>query len=78
MRQRLGEVLGLCDASLRRTVESWGADRPAPIWTEAGAWYRQPDMWTDWTPGFYAGQMWVLSKLLKDDFWAGKAREHSS
>jgi len=34
-------------------------------------------MWTDWTPGFYAGQMWLLYKLLKDDFWAEKAREHS-
>ena len=78
LRQRLGEVLGLCDVSLRRTVETWGADRPAPIWTEGGAWYRQPDMWTDWTPGFYAGQMWLLSKLLRDESWAEKAREHSS
>ena len=78
LRLRLGEVLELCDASLRRTAERWGAEAPAPIWTEGGAWYRQPDMWTDWTPGFYAGQMWLLHKLLKDDFWAQKAREHST
>ena len=77
LRQRLEEVLRLCDVSLRHTTESWGRDRPGPIWTEGGAWYRQPDMWTDWTPGFYAGQMWLLYKLLKDDFWAEKAREHS-
>ena len=77
LRQHLFDVLKLCDVSLRRTAESWGPDRPAPIWTEDGAWYRQPEMWTDWTPGFYAGQMWLLHKLLKDDFWEGKAREHS-
>ena len=74
----LGEVLELCDASLRRTAAAWGAGVPAPIWTEGGRWYRQPDMWTDWTPGFYAGQMWVLHKLLKDDSWAARAREQSA
>ena len=35
LRRRLGEVLELCDASLRRTAERWGAEAPAPETTPA-------------------------------------------
>ncbi len=78
LKSRLEHVASLCDGSLRKAAEAWPPERPAPIWTENGSWYRQPEMWTDWTPGFFAGQMWILHDLLGGDaFWRERAEAHS-
>jgi unsaturated chondroitin disaccharide hydrolase len=77
LRARLESTISLCDASLRRTAAKWPPESPAPIWTEDGRWYRQPEMWTDWTPGFYAGQMWILHELTGEEFWRERAEAHT-
>ena len=77
LRSRLETVVSLCDVSLRRTLAEWPPERPAPIWTEEGRWHRQREMWTDWTPGFYAGQMWILHTLTGDPFWRRHAETHT-
>ncbi len=77
LRSRLDEVLAMCDGSLRRAADDWPPERPAPIWTEGGRWYRQAEMWTDWTPGFFAGQMWILAKLLDDAEWRERAEVYT-
>ena len=72
---RLRDVLELCSESLDKTAAAWPPDKPAPIWTEAGKWFRSPSVWTDWTPGFLAGQMWILAELLESDTWRERAIE---
>ena len=77
LRKRLEEVVALADRQLRRTAETWPPERPAPIHTVDGRWYRPRDLWTDWTPGFLAGQMWILHGLMGERFWRGRAEAHS-
>ena len=77
LRQTLNRVIEEADAQLGRTVEKWPASRPAPIYTLDGRWHRPRDLWTDWTPGFYAGQMWILHALSKDPSWRARAEEYT-
>ena len=77
LRARLEEAGARAAHQLRRTIRDWPAHRPAPIHTAGGRWYRPSDLWTDWTPGFYAGQMWILHKLTQDNFWREHAEEHT-
>ncbi len=62
---------------LRRTRTSWPPDRPAPVHTRGGRWYRPDNLWTDWTPGFYAGQMWILARLTGEGEWRAAAEAHT-
>lgn len=45
--------------------------------TVDGKWYRPADLWTDWTPGFFAGQMWILAKLLDSSEWRQRAEKYT-
>jgi unsaturated chondroitin disaccharide hydrolase len=58
---------------LERTVRLWPPERPSPVHTVRGKWYRPDDLWTDWTPGFLAGQLWILAKLTGDARWRERA-----
>jgi len=58
---------------LANTLKLWPAERPAPVHTVAGKWYRPRDLWTDWTPGFLAGQLWILHGLTGESRW----RDHA-
>jgi len=62
---------------LQRTRASWPPDRPAPVHTRGGRWYRPDNLWTDWTPGFYAGQMWILARLTGESGWRAAAEAHT-
>ncbi|MEM7234517.1 MAG: glucuronyl hydrolase [Planctomycetota bacterium] len=77
LKTQLENVLEMADRQVRRTIEKWPASNPAPIYTENGKWYRQPTMWTDWTPGFYAGQMWILAQTTGDGYWRAQAEEYT-
>ena len=77
LRKRLERAVERADRQLRRTVQTWPATRPAPIHTVKGRWHRPRDLWTDWTPGFYAGQMWILHKVLGEEYWRKNAEDFS-
>lgn len=77
LRARLEEAVAQADRQLRATVRDWPVHRPAPIHTVRGRWHRPNDLWTDWTPGFYAGQMWILHTVLRDNFWREYAEEYT-
>ncbi len=55
----------------------WGPEKPAPVHTRDGRWYRPSSLWTDWTPGFFAGQMWILERLTGEAGWEEAARAHT-
>ncbi|MCA9410398.1 MAG: glycoside hydrolase family 88 protein [Candidatus Omnitrophica bacterium] len=55
----------------------WPAGSPAPIYTVDGKWFRQKNIWTDWTPGFYAGMMWMLFESTGKQGWRDRAIEFS-
>jgi unsaturated chondroitin disaccharide hydrolase len=76
-RRRLEQVVELANSQLRRTVASWPASKPAPVHTRDGRWFRPGDLWTDWTPGFLAGQMWILHGLTGEAYWREQAETYS-
>ena len=63
---------------LEKTCEKWPAGLAAPVYTVEGKWYRAKNLWTDWTPGFLAGQLWILAKLLKKPPWRALAERYSA
>ncbi len=69
----LWDTLEFAASQLERSAAAWPPDRPAPIHTRDGKWYRAKDLWTDWTPGFFAGQMWIIAKLLESAAWQSRA-----
>ena len=48
-----------------------------PIYTRQGRWYHQGELWTDWTGGFFAGQMWLLHRVTGRPEWAERAEHYS-
>jgi unsaturated chondroitin disaccharide hydrolase len=75
---RLRGVVKFAEEQLARTIREWPPDRPAPVHTVAGKWYRPRDLWTDWTPGFLAGQLWILHRLTGDGRWRERAEAHTA
>lgn len=71
-------ALAFAQAQLDRTCALWPADRPAPVHTLEGKWYRPRDLWTDWTPGFFAGQLWILAKLTGQSPWRARAEAYTA
>lgn len=77
LRGRALRAVELASRQLRATRAAWPPDRPAPVHTRAGRWHRPRNLWTDWTPGFYAGQMWILERLSGDHEWRAAAEAHT-
>lgn len=77
LRRRILAEIGFAETQLSRTLAAWPADGPAPVHTVEGKWYRPRSLWTDWTPGFLAGQLWILAKLTGEQDWRRKAEAYS-
>ncbi len=77
LRHRAQRAVEFAADQLRSTRKEWGPERPAPVHTRQGRWYRPRNLWTDWTPGFYAGQMWILERLTGEAFWRAAAEAHT-
>jgi unsaturated chondroitin disaccharide hydrolase len=75
--ERLRGVVPFAAAQLERTARSWPPGRPAPVHTRDGKWYRPGALWTDWTPGFLAGQLWILAGLSGEERWRRRAEERT-
>lgn len=78
LRDQLDAVVTFADEQLENYCRSWPGDRSAPVWTEQGKWYRPATLWTDWTPGFFAGQMWILQSLSQKSVWRERAEEYTN
>ncbi len=76
-RSRLERVVEFAARQLDGTRRKWGPDDPAPVHTRDGRWYRPRELWTDWTPGFYAGQMWILHEITGDADCRAEAERYS-
>jgi len=48
-----------------------------PIYTEKGRWHHAGELWTDWTGGFFAGQMWKFHAHTSDAAWRQRAEHYS-
>ena len=74
---RLEEAFEFGTSQVKKMMRVWTPDRPAPVHTLKGKWYRPPTLWTDWTPGFYAGMMWIIHERTGDAWWRKKAQDYS-
>src|SRR5688572_802464 len=77
LRSKTSRAVELAARQLRSTRAAWPPERPAPVHTRGGRWHRPRNLWTDWTPGFYAGQMWILERLTGDPEWRAAAEAHT-
>ncbi len=77
LKARFRSAIELAEAQLDRTCALWPPERPAPVHTVEGAWFRPHDLWTDWTPGFLAGQLWILAKLTGKPAWRERAEAYT-
>jgi unsaturated chondroitin disaccharide hydrolase len=77
LRARAERAVEHAAGKLRAARAAWRPEMPAPVHTRNGRWYRPATSWTDWTPGFYAGQMWILERLTGDVDWLNAARLHT-
>jgi unsaturated chondroitin disaccharide hydrolase len=48
-----------------------------PIYTVDGKWHHGGELWTDWTGGFLAGQMWQFQKRTGSPEWLKRAEHYS-
>lgn len=78
LERSLSRTVELAADKLERTCETWPVGLAAPVYTVDGKWYRAESLWTDWTPGFLAGQLWILAGLLGDARWRSRAEEYST
>jgi len=74
----LWSAVHFASAQLEKTSKSWPPESPAPVHTVSGKWYRPRDLWTDWTPGFLAGQLWILSRLTNEPWAREKAEAYTT
>jgi unsaturated chondroitin disaccharide hydrolase len=77
LRVRLGEVISEADLQLRSFVRDWPPTTAAPVFTVKGRWHRPDRLWTDWTPGFFAGAMWILARRTQDAYWRSTAETYT-
>jgi unsaturated chondroitin disaccharide hydrolase len=77
LRAKAGKALEFAARQIRSMRRDWPPDRPAPVHTREGRWYRPRSLWTDWTPGFYAGQMWILARVTGEPEWRRAAEAHT-
>jgi len=78
LKPRLELAVAHAEKQVLAMAEKWPAGSPAPIYTVDGKWFRQKDVWTDWTPGFYAGMMWILYEVTGKDEWRERAIRFTS
>ena len=71
------QAVGFAARQVHATRQSWPPEGPAPVYTQQGRWHRPADLWTDWTPGFYAGQMWILHRITGEASWRTAAEVHT-
>jgi unsaturated chondroitin disaccharide hydrolase len=48
-----------------------------PIYTRAGKWRHEGELWTDWTGGFFAGMMWQFHRRTGSAAWRERAEHYS-
>ncbi|HVR72689.1 MAG TPA: hypothetical protein VMT52_00080, partial [Planctomycetota bacterium] len=70
-------AVSFAEAQLARTLKTWPPDAPAPVHTREGKWHRPRELWTDWTSGFLAGQLWILAELTGERRWREAAEAAS-
>lgn len=74
-RQQYGQALDFAAqqvaAAIDRTPDYF------PIYTVNGRWFHEGELWTDWTGGFLAGQMWQLHRYTGDPVWRQRAEHYS-
>jgi hypothetical protein len=72
LRTRIDETFQFGVAQLEKMPPKWPSTKPAPVFTENGAWSRPDFIWTDWWAGFYAGMMWLAFERTGEAKWQGR------
>src|ERR1043166_5635243 len=77
LRARVNDTFQFGLAQLEKMLAKWPVTKPAPIYTENGAWARPDFIWTDWCPGFYAGMMWLAFERTGESKWRQAAEDYT-
>jgi len=48
-----------------------------PMYTVGGKWQHAGEAWTNWCEGFLGGQLWLLYRRTRDEYWGSQAEHYS-
>ena len=48
-----------------------------PMYTVGGKWKHGGEAWTNWCEGFLGGQLWLMYRHTRDEYWRAKAEHYS-
>lgn len=75
LRPRLEHAFEFAARQVRGTVERY--PDYFPMYTTAGKWRHEGELWTDWCGGFHAGMMWLIAMRTGDAGWRERAERYS-
>jgi unsaturated chondroitin disaccharide hydrolase len=69
------QALAFVERQCRQLVDKYPGY--TPMYTVAGKWKQEGELWTHWCEGFYPGIFWLLHEHGGDPFWRRQAEAYS-
>src|SRR3954452_2971520 len=75
LKEKCAATMDFAAKQLRHLIESY--PDYFPMYTVNGKWKHEGAAWTNWCEGFLGGQLWLVYKHTRDDYWWAKAEHYS-
>ena len=73
--QKCSRAFDFAGTQLRHLIETYPDF--FPMYTVNGRWKHGGETWTNWCEGFLGGQLWLLYRHTRDDYWRERAEHYS-
>jgi unsaturated chondroitin disaccharide hydrolase len=73
--QKASQAMDFAGTQLRHLVETY--PDYLPMYTVGGRWKHGGEAWTNWCEGFLGGQLWLMHRHTRDEYWRAKAEHYS-
>ena len=73
--QKASQAMDFAGTQLRHLVETY--PDYLPMYTVSGKWKHGGEAWTNWCEGFLGGQLWLMYRHTRDEYWRAKAEHYS-
>jgi len=72
---KLERAFDFAGMQLRHLVETY--PDYLPVYTLGGKWKHGGEAWTNWCEGFLGGQLWLMYRHTREEYWREKAEHYS-
>jgi unsaturated chondroitin disaccharide hydrolase len=73
--QKASHAFEFAGAQLRHLIETY--PDYFPMYTVGGKWKHGGEAWTNWCEGFLGGQLWLMYRHTRDEYWRAKAEHYA-